>query len=207
MAVATEIQTETPCYTPGSRIATPTGEVAVETLSVGDKVVTRDNGIQEIRWVGWRSIAGRELTQNPHLRPILIRKDALGDGLPERDMWLSPNHRVLVTSDQTALYFEDREVLVAAKHLVNHRGVHDVETLATTYIHFLFDRHEVVLADGCWSESFQPCDTSLRGIGNAQRQEIYDVFPELQENHDSDAARPARRILSKKETLTLFDQM
>ena len=136
-----------------------------------------------------------------------MRAGTLGDQLPERDMRLSPNHRVLVTSDQTALYFEDREVLAAAKHLVNNRGVFEVESLGTTYIHFLFDKHEVVLSDGCWSESFQPTDKTLRGIGNAQREEIYEVFPELRRALSEKTMRPARRVLFEHEARQLFKEL
>lgn len=191
--------TVTPCFTPGTMIATETGEVLVEDLRVGSAVVTRDNGIGRIRWIGRRHLDGRELAQNQHLYPILIRAGAFGNGLPQRDMRLSPNHRVLVSSSQTALYFEDREVLVAAKHLVNNRGVYRVQTLGTTYIHFLLDQHEVVMSNGCWSESFQPTDYSLRGIGNAQRQEILELFPELATSSDADRFRAARRVLSFRE--------
>ena len=99
---------ETPCFTPGTMIATPFGETRVEDLAVGDRIITRDNGIKPIRWVGRRHFGGRELATNPHLYPILVRAGSLGDNLPERDIRLSPNHRVLVTSAQTALYFEDR---------------------------------------------------------------------------------------------------
>merc|ERR1711916_245042 len=79
------------------------------------------------------------------LRPVLIRKGALGNGLPERDMIVSPNHRMLVASDKAAIYFEEREVLVAAKHLVDLPGVAFVDVEDVTYIHFMFDQHEVVL--------------------------------------------------------------
>lgn len=195
---------ECPCFTPGVMIATGAGEVPVETLSVGDKVVTRDNGLQTIRWVGSHRYHGRELASAPHLYPILIRAGALGDGLPERDMRLSPNHRVLVTSDQTALYFEDREVLVAAKHLVNHRGVFEVESIGVTYVHLLFDKHEVLLSNGCWSESFQPTDRSLAGVGNAQRQEVLEIFPDALK--EMLGPRPARRVLSELEARKLFEK-
>jgi len=194
---------ETPCFTPGTMIATDMGEVLVEDLKEGDKVVTRDNGLQTVRWVGRRRYLGRELARNPHLYPVLIRKGALGEGLPERDMRLSPNHRVLVAGDLTALYFEEREVLASAKHLVNHRGVYEVESLGTVYLHILFDKHEVVLSNGCWSESFQPSDRSLTGLGNAQRQEILEIFPDI--IGAANGMRPARRILSEQEAHRLFE--
>jgi hypothetical protein len=92
---------------------------------------------------------------------------SLGNGLPERDMLLSPNHRMLVASEKTQLYFEEREVLAADKHLVGSDGIQAVDVMGTVYIHFMFDRHEVVLSNGAWTESFQPGDYTLKGIGNA----------------------------------------
>jgi hypothetical protein len=193
----------TPCFTPGTVIATIRGAVRVEELKVGDKVVTRDNGLQPIRWIGSKHLGARALAENEHLRPVLVRKGALGGGLPERDMHLSPNHRVLVASGQTALYFEEREVLVAAKHLVNGRDVHEARTAGTTYIHFMFDHHEVVLSNGAWTESFQPGDYSLRGIGTAQRQEILELFPELRTPGGLSSYTAARRILTAAEATRL----
>ncbi|MCB0968899.1 MAG: Hint domain-containing protein, partial [Ilumatobacter sp.] len=146
------IEQVVPCFTPGTLIATPKGEVPVERLRVGDRVITRDNGIQEIKWVGARAIGFAELARAQHLAPIHIRAGALGNGLPERDMLLSPNHRVLVANDRTSLYFDEREVLAAAKHLVNSRGVRIVEPLEVTYLHFMCRNHEVVLSNGAWTE-------------------------------------------------------
>lgn len=195
----------TPCFTPGAQIATARGAVRIEDLRIGDKVITRDNGLQDIRWIGSKRLNGRQLLSSRHLRPVLVRQGALGGGLPTRDMLLSPNHRVLVASDQTQLYFEEREVLCAAKHLVNHRGIHDIQTLGVTYYHFLCDRHEVILSDGAWTESFQPGDFSLRGIGNAQRQEILELFPSLANRSGLQTYMAARRVLSKKEAQRLTE--
>ena len=192
-----------PCFTPGTTIATPRGEVLVETLREGDKVITRDNGIQEIRWVGERTLDGRELSKARHLRPIMIKAGSLGQGLPERDMLVSPNHRVLVSNDRTALYFEEREVLVAAKHLVNNSSIQALDTTGTTYIHFMFDQHEVVLSNGSWTESFQPGDYTLKGMGNAQRNEIFELFPELQSDQGLQDYTAARKTLKRHEAKIL----
>ncbi|EAR50572.1 type I secretion target repeat protein [Oceanicola granulosus HTCC2516] len=200
-----EIENVIPCFTPGTRIATPRGEVLVEELREGDRIITRDNGIQEIRWVGAKKMSGADLVKNPHLKPVLIRAGALGAGLPERDMLVSPNHRVLVANDQTQLYFDEREVLAAAKHLVGTPGVHRVDVMATTYIHFMFDQHEVVLSDGSWTESFQPGDWSLKGIDRAQRQEIFELFPELAEKEGLAGYTAARKSLKKHEARLLTE--
>ncbi|MGC1497993.1 MAG: tandem-95 repeat protein [Sulfitobacter sp.] len=198
-----EIETIVPCFTPGTRIATPKGERNVEELQVGDRVITRDNGIQVIRWVGQRDMSGAELDRAEHLKPVLIRQGALGNDLPERDMMVSPNHRVLVANDKTALYFEEREVLVAAKHLTGLDGVDIVDVSHTTYIHIMFDNHEVILSDGAWTESFQPGDMSLAGVGNAQRNEILELFPELATAEGIEGYASARRSLKKHEAKLL----
>jgi Hint domain len=193
-----------PCFTPGTMIATPKGEVQVEDLRAGDKIITREDGIQEIAWVGSRHLDWAALCANPHLKPVVIPQGSLGHGLPERDTLVSPNHRLLVTNDRTALFFEETEVLVAAKHLVSGRHIHAVDSAGTTYIHFMFDRHEVVLANGAWTESFQPADFTLKGIGNAQRTEIFELFPELRSASGlegsavplSTSKRPETRLLT-----------
>jgi len=199
-----DIEKIVPCFTPGTMILTAAGERPVETLKVGDRVVTRDNGLQEIRWVGTKPLSGQLLAAAPHLRPILIRRGALGNGLPERDLMVSPNHRILIANDKTSLFFEEPEVLVAAKHLVNGGGIQQVDTVGLSYIHMMFDHHEVILGDGAWSESFQPGDYSLRGIGDEQRAEIFELFPELRKTRGKIGYAAARRSLKRKEAELLF---
>ena len=193
-----------PCFTPGTRIATPRGEVNVEDLQVGDRVITRDNGIQEIRWLGTRALDGHEIGRRDNLRPVRIRAGALGNGMPARDMQVSPNHRMLVASERASFYFEEREVLVAAKHLVGMPDVDYIDVSEITYIHFMFDQHEIVLSDGTWSESFQPGDYSLQGVDQDQRQELLELFPELAEQEGLEAYQAARRSLKRYEAQLLI---
>ena len=199
----TEIETVVPCFTPGTAIATMRGERLVEELQVGDKIITRDNGIQEIRWIGTKTLHAGDLIRAPHLKPILIKRGSLGENLPERDMMVSPNHRMLVSNEKTSLYFEEREVLAAAKHMTGTSGVSEAEVPQVTYIHFIFDQHEVVLSNGCWTESFQPGDHTLQGIGNAQRTEILELFPELGTKQGLAGYQAARRSLKRHEAMLL----
>lgn len=200
-----QIENVVPCFTPGTLIATPQGERRVEELDVGDRVITRDNGIQQIRWVGARAMSGEELKRAAHLRPVRIRQGALGTGLPERDMLVSPQHRVLLANDKTALYFDENEVLVAAKHLTKMDGVDVVDVAETTYIHVMFDHHEVILSDGAWTESFQPGDQTLASMGDEQRAEIIELFPELETAEGIQAYTAARRSLKKHEAQLLTE--
>ncbi|WP_299041451.1 Hint domain-containing protein [uncultured Tateyamaria sp.] len=195
------------CFTPGTRIATPKGEIAVEQLQAEDKVFTRDNGAQTLRWVGRRDLTPDEMRGNDSFQPVLIRQGALGKGLPERDMLVSPQHRMLVNSDLAEVMFEEREVLIAAKHLTGLDGVDQVKTGAVSYLHLMFDQHEVVLADGAWSESFQPGDHSLRGIGGDQRAEVLTLFPELDTLAGLDSYGAARVSLKRHEAEILVDRL
>ena len=192
------------CFTPGTLIATPMGARPVESLREGDRVITRDNGIREICWAGQKALTSQMMALQPQLRPILIKAGSLGENLPERDMMVSPNHRMLVANERTSLYFEEHEVLVAAKHMLRVPGIERAEVAQTSYVHIMFEQHEVVLADGTWTESFQPGDYSLDGLGNAQRNEIFELFPELRETKGRESYIAARPTLKKNEAAVLF---
>lgn len=194
----------TPCFTPGTQIATPFGQSPVERLSVGDKVLTRDNGAQRIAWIGKRTLAVADLKEAPELRPVTIKAGALGHGLPFRDMTLSPNHRVLIAEDGAPDSDDVTETLVSARHLVDGRGIRQSRAETVTYVHFLLDAHEVVLSDGSWTESFEPSKPWLDGIGAARRAEILALFPELVTEEGAEAFAAARRVIDRDEALSIF---
>jgi hypothetical protein len=99
---------------------------------------------------------------------------------------VSPNHRILVRDH------DGEEVLAAAKQLVGNDGIEEVDAMGVTYFHLMFERHEVILSDGLWTESFQPSDYALGTVGNEARAEILALFPELRtdEGHRRLCARP-----------------
>ena len=199
------IEAITPCFTPGALVATPRGPVPVEDLRPGDRVMTRDNGACEIAWAGRSPVSQADLAAKPRLRPVRIRAGALGNGLPERDMMLSPNHQVLMSGRRAQLYFAEHEVLLAAKHLVGRPGITRVlPESGVDYVHFMFERHEVVLADGVWSESFQPGDQSLAGLDEDQRHELLTLFPSLADAQGTANYTAARRILRRYEARVML---
>lgn len=169
------------CFTPGTMIRTPAGDVAVETLAVGDRVVTRDHGAQRIGWIGSTHVSDARMAVNRNLRPILIRAGALGASLPERDIRVSRQHRVLVRDWRAEmLYGETDGVLVPAFALCNDRDIleqHPGDGI--TYIHIAFDSHEIVYADGLETESFHPGDRTVSGLAADQRAELLELFPQL----------------------------
>ena len=169
------------CFTPGTLITTPRGQVPVEHLQVDDLVITADHGLQAIRWIGRKRMTGARLQAYPELRPIRIRKGALGNDLPNRDMWVSPQHRMLVSSERTALYHGESEVLAPAKGLLNDLSITVDYGLSTTeYIHILFDNHEIIFANGSATESFHPGENSILGLDEEPREELFEIFPELE---------------------------
>ena len=183
------IETIIPCFTPGTLIDTLDGPVAVEDLTPGDLILTRDSGYRPLRWIGRRDLTAVEVALSPALAPVLIRAGALGPGCPARDMRVSPQHRMLVTGAGTDLVAGEAEVLAAALHLVGRAGIARVPGGSVSYIHLLFDDHEIVRADGAWSESFQPGAAVLGGMDAAQRDEILTLFPELATGGSMPAAR------------------
>ncbi len=189
-----DIENIFPCFTPGVMILTDRGEVPVEALVPGDLVMTRDNGLQPLRWVGRRDLSVLDLMADPDLQPVEIAQDALNDG-PNRVMRVSPQHRVLIERARAELMFGEAEVLVAAKHLLGQAGVTRVLPMeGVSYIHILFDRHEIVQSDGIWTESFQPADRMLSAMDAEVRQEVLSLFPGLARKAD---AFPAARLSLK----------
>lgn len=187
-------QLAVPCFTRGTLIATPSGEIAIERLRVGDLVLTRDHGAQPIRWIGMRRLGERELAANGKLRPIRIASGALGGGLPAADLTVSPQHRILVRSKIAQRMFGQAEVLVAARQLLQVEGIDVVEGPGeVTYFHVLFDRHEVILANGAEAESFYTGPNGLRAMPPAAREEILAILPELAAGDHQ--PQPARALL------------
>ncbi|WP_299936739.1 Hint domain-containing protein [uncultured Pelagimonas sp.] len=185
-----------PCFTPGTLIKTVRGEVDVAEIAKGDVILTRDNGYQTVRWAGAKVLDGNDIATNPALQPIRIAKGALGKGMPERDMVVSPQHRVVMSGYAIELLFGEDEVLVAATHLVGRPGIsRECPTVGVTYVHFMFDRHELVMSDGTWTESFQPGDLSLAGLDMDQREELLMLFPQLVSPMGREAYGAARMSL------------
>jgi serralysin len=144
------------CYAAGTLVATPGGEVAVEALRIGDLLVTAAGPARPIRWIGRRSYSGRFVARNQGVLPIRIRAGALDEGVPRRDLFVSPEHAMFVD-----------EVLVPARLLVNGSSISQVGAAErVTYFHLEMESHDVILAEGAPSETFVD-DGSRGGFHNA----------------------------------------
>ncbi|MCV2446481.1 Hint domain-containing protein [Paracoccus sp. DMF] len=189
-----------PCFTLGTLIETPTGARPVEDLHPGDAVLTRDHGMQPLRWIGGTALDGRQLDLQPNLCPILIPRDALGPSLPARDLLVSPQHRVLLRSAIAARMFGADQVLVAAKHLTALPGVRVLRPAAgVRYLHLLFDRHELVHSNGIWTESLLTGPQALLALSAAARREIRALLPALPQD-------PARRLTTGRQGRKLVER-
>jgi hypothetical protein len=188
-----------PCFTSGALIATAHGDRAVETLRVGDMVITRDNGIQPIRWIGSRSVLGVG-----KFAPSTVDAGAL-EGLT-MPLLVSPQHRFLVTGYQAELLFSVPEVLVSAKHLVNGLSIQQTDCKQVTYLHLMFEQHEVIYANGTATESFHAGDVGIASISDQSREEMFELFPEMRSNYGAHG-KTARMCLKGLEARVLSKTM
>ncbi|MGB0959812.1 MAG: Hint domain-containing protein [Halocynthiibacter sp.] len=169
------------CFTAGSRIRTKTGTRPIETVCVGDLIHTHDHGLQSVRWIGRRDLSPQDLLLNPKFRPICFPKGCIRPNTPNRDTLVSPQHRVLFSDWRAELFFGEDAILAPA-HALAQVGIAQVVTddAPVSYIHILFNSHEIVTVDGMESESFHPGPMAIDALDEACRNELFALFPELE---------------------------
>lgn len=151
------------CFTPDTAITTLNGKKNVWRLAAGDRVLTRDRGFQPVLWIGQRHLRAQDVAEQA---PVLIRAGSLGPGMPDRDMVISPHHRVLTTDRAALAQLGETEALIEAAALIGRPGISRVAPRRLTYIHVLLDQHEVIHSDNIWSESFHLSSATARALLN-----------------------------------------
>lgn len=137
------------CFGSGTRISTPSGGRAVETLRAGDQVLTADHGVQPLL-----GVISNPVPHHAKDQPVVITAGALGPGVPARDLRLSPQHRVLAVGPIVQRMFGATEVFVTAKALLQAGIVVQQPARPTErYWHLICARHEIVFAEGCATET------------------------------------------------------
>jgi hypothetical protein len=179
------------CFTSGTQIATVSGDRLIEDLVAGDLVLTMDRGYQPIRWIG-----SSKVPATGDFAPIRIRKGVLGN---DRDLRVSPQHRMLLQGWQAEMLFGEQEVLATAKSLVNDHSILRDEGGEVEYFHMLFDTHEIIWAEGAPSESFHPGEQGCKALDQATRDEILMLFPELADGTFQGYGASARTSLKHSE--------
>lgn len=168
------------CIASGALLKTIAGEKKIEDLLPDDRVLTLDRGYMPVRWKGTHSFTRKELQGNEKLRPVRISAGALGDGLPERDLIVSRQHRVLFRTKIAERMFGVSEVLVAAINLTELPGIYvENDCEAVCYHHLLFDTHAVIFADGAPVESLFTGKEAMKSVSPEARAEILEIFPNI----------------------------
>lgn len=180
------------CFLAGTRIETPDGAVAVETLAPGRHVRTLDRGPQPVRWIGRSSVCGLG-----RLAPVCISAGALGN---DRDLFLSPNHRVLVRSSTAELWYGQPEVLVPAKALVDGVRIRTVPILRADYLHIVLDDHQMVFSEGIATETLFTGSITQDIMGAEATAELRLQAPRI----DTDTQILSRMALTLREARSLL---
>lgn len=168
------------CIEGSALVTVRSGDIPLEQLEVGDHILTDRGEFVPVRWIGSRTLNAQELRANPQLYPIRITSGALGNGLPKRDLLVSRQHRMKVSSKISARVTDRAEVLIPAFRLTRLSGIDvatDVESVV--YFHVLCDQHEVIFAEGAPTETLLPREQALELMDAEQREEIYAILPEL----------------------------
>ncbi|MDO6591309.1 hypothetical protein DS901_00670 [Loktanella sp. D2R18] len=172
------------CFVAGTYISTADGEKLIETLEVGDMVLTADHGYQPIRWIGRKRFPALG-----NSAPVQFAPGAIGNSC---HLELSPNHRVMVTGWRAELLFGEPEILVPAKFLVNDTTIRYRKSGFVDYVHILFEAHEIVITDNVCSESLLPSWEALTDGTDMGQAELFSLFPE------SFATQPMPHVLARR---------
>lgn len=195
------------CFAEGTLIRLARGERPVDLLRIGDMVMTADHGPQRLRWIGRQPLDFREnsVTAAEKDKPILVSAGALGPDQPCRDLVVSPQHRLMCSGPSIEGAFGCRDVLVPAKALLDHPGIRCMKgRRRVTYHALLFDRHEVIFAQGAPVESFRPGPVALAGLSVMDRMAIAALYPS---SSGHDLGPPARKLLQRREARQQYDAM
>lgn len=190
---------QVPCFASGTLIETTNGSVPIEDLHAGMFVLTRDDGPQMIRWIGNRTVKSVGNHQ-----PIRIKKGTFN---AEQDLLVSPQHRIMLEGYWAELLYGEAEVLVKAKDLINDTTImraHDMTKV--TYHHMLFDRHQIITANGVTAESYLPGAQTMAGFDQGTQNEILTLFPQLQKDLGN-YGKAARPMLKGREVAPLLAAM
>jgi Hint domain/Bacterial Ig domain len=185
-----------PCFVAGMRVATPSGLTPVEALRPGDMVVTLDHGPQPVRWAGATTVAVDATTA-----PVSVPADTFGK---HGELQLSAQHRICLVGWAADLICGTPEILVRARHLVAPgAALRDTTRRSVRYVHLMFDRHEIIQAEGVWCESYRPGPRSMSGHSPAVQAELKRLFPQLETDPQKSHA-PLARLEAKADEVAVM---
>ena len=182
-------------FTRGTRITLATGaQKPVEHLQIGDRVLTRDEGPQDVRWIGHSTVRAVG-----SFAPILIRKGTLNNS---NDLVVSPDHRLFIYQRTDHLGTGRAEVLVKARHLVNGSSVQRLTGGFVEYYQMLFDTHQIIYAEGIAAESMLVSPQSCATLPAEVARRLSDMVPHQKPSFDDIEVQEA--LLTRPDIATLL---
>lgn len=165
------------CFCGGTEILTSNGNKKVETLKAGDLVLTDVGDAVPILWIGRTRASVDDMQRDPTRRPIRISAHSVGPSIPDSDLFVSAQHRVVLEGVWSEMHFGEPSVMAPAKHLVGTVAESVMPVTDVTFFHILLDRHEILISNGLLTESFQPSLRSFNGISPQMRRSLTDALP------------------------------
>lgn len=157
-------------FSRGTMISLADGrQVPIESLVPGDRVLTRDHGAQPVRWLGRATVRAVG-----SFAPVIITAGTLGN---IGDLVVSPHHRIFVYHRNSGL--GTSELLIQSKHLVDGDAIYQREGGYVDYFSLVFDRHEIIYAEGVPVESLMVTEATLRRLPPEMAQDVQSRFPGL----------------------------
>ncbi len=160
----TTVAVETTCFLSGTNILTENGYLPVEELAIGDVAKTADGELKPIKWIGYQTHELSQVKDALNSNPVLIKAGALGENVPSQDLYVSPNHSLLVEG-----------LLINAGALTNNISIVTTQPTETfVYYHVELDNHALLVAEGTYAESYLPQKEDRMGYDNgAEYEQIY----------------------------------
>ena len=191
----------TVCFVTGTLVTTDQGDIPVEALKPGMMVLSKDRGFVPLRAIFEATIGRVQLRWFPDVRPVFVPAGAIGNTRP---LLLSPAHRILISHPVAEMNFGAQEVLVSARQMVGWAGVKVMlPDRPIGYLHLLFDNHEIIQTEGCWSESLFLGDAAENVIAQQAKWQVEQGLNLDALYHDNTACL----VLKKFETVVLLSQM
>lgn len=157
--ILNDVETAYVCFCSGTLIRTTSGDVPVETLAIGDHVVTKSGATRPVVWLGQRTLSRETMLMED--MPVRVSAGALGNGLPLNELFLSPGHSICI--DMMG------EVLVPICHLINGSTISQVSMPEVTYWHVELESHDIIFSNGLPSESYIECGNRGFFVGENDR--------------------------------------
>ncbi|MBV1869015.1 MAG: Hint domain-containing protein [Marinosulfonomonas sp.] len=171
----------------GANVRTPCGPRRIEMVRPGDLIVTRDEGLQPVRMIWKREVSLADIAVNPALAPVRFKPRAVGPMMPQKDVCVAADHRILVPGYRLLGEEKTSCCLLSALEFAEASDAAYVDRSAevVTYFTLIFDTHQVFSADGLFSESFLPTAKNLAALDETLRDNVVRCFPQLKRQPDA----------------------